>query len=344
MVDLGSFPCQRPATWKVALAFALLYLSWGTTYFAIRIGVHDYGVPPALFSGVRVALAGWLLLAYLAACGESIRLELGDLLWIWLSGSLLFIAGNGLLTTALRDLPSGITAVLTATTPLWMALLEVVWPRGDRLRPRGWFGLVVGLCGVIVLLAPRLRGVTILRETGPVIALSSNVLWAIGSLLVRHHRQRANHLVTAAYQMILGGTGLALAGAALGEFGALTAQCFAPGALAAFLYLLIVGSLVGFVAFNWLLGHVPAAMVGTYAYVNPLVAILVARFLAKEEITNEIVLGMLIILAGVALVQGTAVKRAAPMHVDANEPLALAQTGKTCAKPELLPCSPRPSD
>jgi drug/metabolite transporter (DMT)-like permease len=305
---------SRPAAWSIALAFALLYTSWGTTYFAIRAGVHTYHVPPALFGGARVALAGWLLLGYLALRGESIRLPAREMFWIVLSGALLFVAGNGLITVALDRIPSGVAAVLTATTPLWMALMEAAWPWGEKLRLRGWFGLVAGLVGVLILLAPKLRQEALLHDASPLIALASTMLWGLGAFIVRHRPKSGSHLAAAAYQMALGGTGLTVVGLAAGEYADLRPECFGLGPIAAFIYLLIVGSLIGFVAFNWLLGHVPAAMVGTYAYVNPVVAILVGRFLGGEEVTIAIVLGMGIILGGVALVRGAALNPRGPAH------------------------------
>src|SRR5262245_2797136 len=134
---------HRPAASAVALAFALLYLSWGTTYLAIKEGVRD--LPPALFGGVRVCLAGVLLAAYPALRGEPLRLPRRELLWTGLGGLLLFVGGNGMITAAEKTVPSGVASVLVATTPLLMALLETLWPRGERLSARGWLGLLVGL-------------------------------------------------------------------------------------------------------------------------------------------------------------------------------------------------------
>ncbi len=300
---------RRPATWKIALAFALLYLSWGTTFFAIREGMHTYALPPALFGGVRVSLAGWILLGYLFLRGERLWMAAGELFWVVVAGLLLFVGGNGLLNVAMETVPSGVGSVLGATTPIWMALLEMLWPWGERLRLRGWIGLVAGLGGVLILMTPRLRGVGgFVPDQGHLALMASSVTWALGSLIVRYRRGSGSHLAAAAYQMIAGGSALALVGLAIGEAAELTPDKLVLGAATSFFYLLIVGSLIGFVAFNWLLGHVPAALVGTYAYVNPLVAILVGYLLGGEEITEWIVAGMVVILAGVALVRGAGVK------------------------------------
>jgi drug/metabolite transporter (DMT)-like permease len=189
-----------------------------------------------------------------------------------------------------------------------MALMEMLWPWGERLTWRGWVGLVVGLVGVLILMTPKLQGGGFATDRGHLALLGSSVTWALGSLLVRYRRSSGSHLAAAAYQMIAGGSALALIGSALGEVSELTPDKLVPGAAISFFYLLVVGSLVGFVAFNWLLGHVPAAIVGTYAYVNPLVAVLVGHLLGGEEITLWILAGMVVILGGVALVRGAAVR------------------------------------
>jgi drug/metabolite transporter (DMT)-like permease len=305
-----AFPASA-ASWTIVVAFALVYLSWGTTYFAIRQGVHVYHLPPALFGGVRVCLAGLVLLLYLRLRGEPVRLSGRGLRTAALGGVLLFVGGNGFITVALNMVPSGVTAVLVATTPLWIALLETVWPAGERLTVRGWSGLLVGLIGVLVLLAPKLQQPDdFFQNGGPFLVLASALSWSLGSLVVRYGKRGGSHLTTAAYQMVLGGGGLALVGLILGEATQLTSDRFTFGAWLSFFYLLVVGSLVGFVAFNWLLGQVSAAMVGTYAYVNPVVAIVVGFVLGHEEITGWILGGMIIILAGVALVRGGGRQRA----------------------------------
>jgi drug/metabolite transporter (DMT)-like permease len=231
------------------LAFTLVYLSWGTTFLAIKRGVKDEQLPPALFGGVRVGLAGALLLGYVALRGERLRLARRDLGGVAFGGLLLFVGGNGLLTLAEKTVPSGVAAVLIATTPLWIALLEMCWPGGERLGGRGWLGLGIGIVGVVVLLAPKLHDpADFLADLGPLFVLGSAVSWAVGSLLLRYWRVRASHLVAAAYQMVLGGSSLALLGLFTGETRQLPGQ-LTPGAVGAFVYLLVVGSLVGFVAY-----------------------------------------------------------------------------------------------
>jgi drug/metabolite transporter (DMT)-like permease len=227
-----------------------------------------------------------------------------EFIWVVVSGLLLFLGGNGLITFALDNVPSGVTAVIVAATPLWVALIEMAWPGGDRLSARGWCGLLTGLAGVLILLWPKPEDVArFFQQAGPLWILGSSLFWALGSLVLRYRRQTGSHLASAAFQMIVGGMATSILGVAIGEVSQLTPDRLTWSGVFSFFYLLIVGSLIGFVAFNWLLGHVPATMVGTYAYVNPLIAILVGWFIGGEDLTVRILGGMVVILAGVALVR-----------------------------------------
>jgi drug/metabolite transporter (DMT)-like permease len=306
-------PRPLPPPWTIALAFGLIYTSWGTTYLAIKLGVRDEHLPPALFGGVRVSAAGLVLLAFAAWRGHSLRLEGRDFRFIVLTGFLLFVCGNGLITWAEETVDSGVAAVLAATTPLWIGLLACLWPTGERLGPRGWAGLMLGLAGVLILLGPNLHDPTaFIEDLGPFLVLGSAASWGLGSLVVRHYRPAADHVTVAAYQMVVGGGALALLGVILGEPAHLPSEITA-GAMGAFFYLLVVGSLIGFVSFNFLLQHVRASQVSTYAYVNPVVAVLIG-WAVGEPMTPWLACGIATILTGVALVRGGA--RSAPSHQD----------------------------
>lgn len=326
---------QLPARWTVVLAFALVYLSRGTTYLAIKKGVEVF--PPALFGGARIALAGSMLLGYLALRRQPMRMPLRDFLWTALVGVLLFVGGNGLITVGEKYVASGVASVLVATTPLWMALLELLWPWGERLSPRGWLGLFLGLAGVLLLLAPRLQQpANLLEDAGPLLVLGSSFAWSIGSFILRYRRLRGGHLTVAAYQMLIGGFGLLVIGFAVGEARDLDLQQFTPQGTYAFFHLLVFGSLIGFVAYNWLLGHVSAALAGTYAYVNPLVAIVVGRLLDQEPITGWILSGMVVILMGVALVRGGGVRPGTQERKRPQEKPALVPANGSMG-PQLAP-------
>lgn len=304
-MNLASSPPRAP-TWALSLAFGLLYISWGTTYLAIRVGVET--LPPALFGGTRVMLGGMILLAFLGWRGESLHLSWREWLAATVIGCIFFMGGNYLITLGEKEVPSGVASILAATTTLWMALLETLWPAGERLTFRGWVGVLIGFGGVLILLAPKLSpGTSLVAELSSLLVLGSAFAWASGSILARRLRQRSS-LVLAAYQMLLGGAGLTLVGLAVGEAALLKPEAFTPGAIYSFFHLLVVGSLVGFVSYSWLLGHVPAAQAGTYAYVNPIVAILIGWLLGGEKITLDMLAGVVVILTGVFLVRSGGVE------------------------------------
>ncbi|MCI0640156.1 MAG: EamA family transporter [Gemmataceae bacterium] len=294
---------HSPPPWTIGLGFALLYVSWGTTYLPIRIGVYDEGIPPLLFGGTRVFLAGVCLLVFQAFSGGSLRISWRDLCICFGVCWLLFVGGNGLMNTAGQTVESGLCAVLAATTPLWLGVLAMLWPKGERLNARGWLGLWIGLGGVLILLGPQLSSpAALFRDYGPMLVLASAIAWALGSLVLRQVRLQTPHLTAAGYQLLLGGAILTCLALALGEHQRLPDR-ITPRAAFAFFYLLIFGSLVGYVAFNWLMGHVSAARVGTYAYVNPVIAVVVG-WQAGESITVALVAGISVILFGVFLVRG----------------------------------------
>jgi drug/metabolite transporter (DMT)-like permease len=314
---------SEPALWKLALAFAIVYLSWGTTYFAIKEGVKT--LPPALFAGPRLAIAGAILLGWLVLRGESLRLTWSELGRLSLSAAAMFMGGNWLITLGEKTVDSGVASVLVATTPLFMAIMELLCPWGERLTWKGWLGLLSGMVGVVILLGPKLDHPTqLLEDLGPLLVLGSAFCWALGSLILRYGRQRTSVFVAAGYQMLVGGLGLTAIGIALGEVQQLTREALTVEAVTAFFYLLVVGSLLGFVAYAWLLANVSAAMAGTYAYVNPLVAIFVGWLLGGEEITVWILTGMAVILGGVALVRSGGVRprpaRPSDAEASADEP------------------------
>jgi drug/metabolite transporter (DMT)-like permease len=300
---MTSSPNQRhPPPWALILAFTLVYLCWGTTYLALKKAVREEGLPPALFGGTRICLAGLVVLAVQACRRQQVTIPARDQAAVVLGGVFLFIGGNGLLNMAGQTLDSGVCAVLAATTPLWIGLIEVLWPAGERLSVLGWAGLFVGAFGVAFLSFPELQKAGDKpMDPGYLYVLLSAGCWALGSLIVRRKRIFCSHWTAAAYQMILGGGGLAIVGLVAGEWQRMPDQLTLKAA-GAFTWLLIFGSLIGFTAYNWLLSHVPATQVGTYAYVNPAIAVVVG-VIDGESATAWLIGGILIILVGVALVR-----------------------------------------
>ena len=292
-----------PPVWQIAVGFAILYVVWGTTYLAIKIGVGDERLPPYLFGGSRIGAAGLVLLAFQAIRGQSLRFGRGEWPGLLYGTIFLFIGGNGLITYSLQFIPSGESAVLAATTTLWIALFSCCIPGGDRLRPLGWLGLFLGICGVLVLEWPMLReqGFSFARSAGPWFALASAAAWGVGSVLARHLPTKMPRLTASGWQMALGGGGMIAVGLLIGER---PPSSVPPATIVVFVYLLIVGSLLAFVTFQWMLQHVSATKVGTYAYVNPLVAVLLGAWWRNEPLTAELFGGMAIILVAVFLVRG----------------------------------------
>jgi len=320
----SSAPSVRLSPWRVGLALALVYLSWGTTYLATGHAVKS--LPPALFSGVRLCLAGLVLLCFVLLSGRRATLSGRDLAWSFLVGVFMFLGGNGLISYAQKTVPSGSAAVMAATTPLWMALLERAWPTGERLRLRGWLGLLAGLAGVMLLGADQLNATVTGLGLGYLLAIGSAFCWAFGAFLQRRRLVASSVLTAAAWQLTLGDASLAFFGFCLGEGSQLTSEKFTPSAVFAFFYLLVVGSLVGFVAFTWLLGHVSVALASSHAYVNPVVALLVGWLLAGETLTLQVIAGMIVILGGVALVRsGTIHRRPLEPEPEECEPLHTAE-------------------
>ncbi len=210
--------------------------------------------------------------------------------------------GNYFINLGQREVPSSIAAILIATTPLWIGLFGMAWPSGERLSLRGWLGLAVGFAGIVMAMLPQISdGFSFLHSHCSLIVLASAAAWALGSLLSRHLPTQLPHLTSAGYQMALGGFIQSAIGSAMGDWPELIDNTTGRS-IAAFTYLLIVGSLTGFIAFNWLLGHISAAKVGTYAYVNPVIAVLIG-FFTGEPLNWEVFAGFAVILAGVYLVR-----------------------------------------
>ena len=293
---------KPPPTWAIALGFAIVYLSWGTTYLATSIAMKQENMPPALFGGVRLCIAGTILLLVQLARGQTLRLTGGEYLRLLGVSWCLFLSANLLVTIAQQKVDSGLTAILIATTPLWMGLFGMLWPSGDRLSWLGWSGLTIGFAGIILTMAPQLQaGIDFGVSYHPLLVLGSAASWAIGALLSRHMALKIPHLTSAGWQMLFGGISQVALGSALGEWHELPAP-ITQRAVGTFLYLLVVGSLMGFVAFNWLLGHVPIAKVGTYAYVNPVIAVLIGWY-AGETVHAALFAGIVVILGGVYLIR-----------------------------------------
>ncbi len=297
---------HRP-TWKTLLAFAIIYFVWGSTFLAIRVGVRE--VPPFLLAAMRFLIAGLVLYGWMNARGERSPTRRQ-----WLSASLLafliFVLDYGLLFWAEQRVPSGIAAVMMATIPVFMALSEIIFLRTQRLTARLAFALLVGVGGVAVLMSHSLNlGGSPIDRTGAMALIIAAVSWSTASVLTRKLPLPPSKVMSSGAQMLIGGVLLALAAGALGEFRRFHLQAVSVGAWLSLLYLIVAGSIVGFTAYVWLIHHESPTKVGTYAYVNPLVAVLVGYFLGGEALGVRTVLGTLLILISVVVITTTPVKK-----------------------------------
>jgi drug/metabolite transporter (DMT)-like permease len=306
----------RPSAAMVLAAFAALYVIWGSTYLAIRIAIES--LPPLLMAGARFLLAGTLLYAIMRFRGEPAptRRQWGSTALI---GMLLLMFGNGGVTMAERTVPTGVAALLVAMVPMWMVLLEWLRPGGTRPAGRTILGLVIGFVGMVLLVGPSgFAGGDRVDPVGASFVLVGALAWAAGSIWSRRAPLPESALLATGMEMVCGGVWLLLAGTVTGEWGAVHPSAFTLQSVLALLYLVIFGSLIGFTAYIWLLGVSTPARVSTYAYVNPLVAVLLGWALLDEPLNARILGAAAIIVAAVAVI--TLGKRAQPAPKTAAEP------------------------
>jgi drug/metabolite transporter (DMT)-like permease len=284
-------------------AWVAVCVIWGTTYLGIRVSLES--MPPALMGGLRWTLAGALLAAYVVARGERLP---PPSRWgsIVLLGFLLLGLGNGGVVFAEQWIPSGLAAVLVGTSPFWMSSVEACLPRGERLRLPVVVSLIIGFSGILVLVWPELTfGTSGTRQfLAGVIALQiASLGWALGSSYSRRHTRADNVLGTTAYQMLAGGLLMILAGTVRGEWADLF---FTTRTATAFVYLSVIGSIGGFVAYTYALRHLPVSFVSLYAYLNPVIAVALGVLVLGEPFTSRMAIAALLVFAGVALVRLTA--------------------------------------
>jgi drug/metabolite transporter (DMT)-like permease len=293
----------RPPAWKTLLAFAIIYFVWGSTYLAVRVGVRE--VPPFLLAAMRFLAAGLVLYAWTIARGE--RSPSGRH-WIsaFLLAVLIFVLDYGLLFWAEQRVPSGPAAVMMATIPVFMALSEIVFLRTQRLTVRLALALLIGIGGVAVLMSHSLYlGGAPIDTAGAVALIVASISWSISSALTRKLPLPASKVMSSGVQMLAGGVLLAFTAASLGEFREFHPWAVSRGAWLSLLYLIVAGSIVAFTAYVWLIHYESPTKVGTYAYVNPVVAVLVGYVWGGEELGLRTILGTLLVLISVVVITTT---------------------------------------
>src|SRR5271167_3390923 len=287
--------------WKIIVAFALVYVFWGSTYLGIGIAVEQ--LPPGLMCAVRFLIAGTVMLAYCALTGRRIRFTARQLAHLATVGILLLMGGNLTLSYAEQIVPTGLAALLIAVTPLWFLVLDSLLLGDHHISRRGKIGLVIGIAGVVVLIWPDLLHPNSLgrRELWWSLALQlGSFSWAFGSVLSKKWQTAAADPFSAiAWQVIFAGIANMIF-ALLFEKPASVTWTFRG--IAAILYLVVCGSWIGYTAYIWLLQHVPTSKVSTYAYVNPVVAVFLGWLVLHERVDRYIAIGSAIIVASVVLV------------------------------------------
>ncbi len=300
-------PHAQPSRFILALNFGLVYLFWGSTYLGIDIAVQH--IPPALMCGVRFTIAGVIMLAYCIVAGKSIRFSARELVQLAIVGILLLVGGNLTLAYSERYIPSGLAALLVAIVPLWFLVLDSLMIGHHKVSGRGLIGLGLGFAGTSILLWPQLSATGEIgrKELLYSIALIGGALsWAFGSVLSKKWQSGPPTFAATAWQVLFAGLANFVLAFANHDFAHVTWTARGIGAVA---YLVVGGSLIGYTAYIYILGHAPTAKVSTYAYVNPVVAVFLGWLVLHEKIDGYILAGSAIVIASVILVTGASVTR-----------------------------------
>ena len=314
----ASFQSQRS---RIIVAFALLYVLWGSTYLAMRIIVRD--MPPYVAGAVRYLIAGPLMLGTLALTGRKVSLSLQDLRRLLVISVLLLSMGNIGVLWGEEYVSSGLASLIVALVPIWVVMIEAWFFRAGRVTAKGIFGLALGIVGLLVLLWPRIASGSHLGRLellGSAILAGASFFWALGSVFSHRYNLSVDVFVSAAWQMTLAGAVNGLIALIFGQFPKTHWTAHALGAIA---YLVVFGSWIGYSSYIYLLEHVPTPKVATYAYVNPIVAVFLGWAILREQVDGFMLLGTAIIIASVWLVNSSKLKHA---------PKDLAVTDETCQK------------
>lgn len=284
---------------SIVFAFASVYFFWGSTYTAIRIGAAE--MPALLLTGVRFTIAGAILIAWCRWRGMRLTFPAKTMGMLALIGFLLLGCGNLGLVYAEETLPSGLSSLILAVTPLYVALIEMFLPGGEPMPPRGWLGMIIGFAGLTALLWPSLH-VGFAGNRSVLLAifalLAGALVWTIGSILSRRTKLPVNSFVAASWQMIFAGIFNTVLGTLLGQWPQFHLNRSAAGSLA---WLITGGSLLGYTGFIYLLEHVPVAKVSSYSYVNPMVAVLLGILILHERPEAAEFVGMAAVVIAVFL-------------------------------------------
>ncbi len=296
-----------PSRFMLALNFGLVYLFWGSTYLGIGIAVEH--IPPALMCATRFTIAGVIMLAYCVVSGKNIRYSARQLVQLAIVGNLLLVGGNLTLSYAELYVPTGLAALLIAITPIWFLVLDSLLIGHHRVSSRGLAGLALGLCGTVVLLWPDLHATGALgrKELWYALALNGGAfVWAFGSVLSKKWQSGGPSFGATSWHVFFAGMGNLIIALFKHDFAHVV---WTTRGLAAVGYLIVGGSLIGYTAYIYILGHAPTAKVSTYAYVNPVVAVFLGWLVLHEKIDGYILAGSAIVIASVIVVTSSSVTK-----------------------------------
>lgn len=288
---------------RIIAAFAAVYIVWGSTYLAIRFAVET--MPPLIMAGARFILSGAVLYLWARSRGAPppSKREWRDTA---LAGTMMLCIGNGGVAWAEQRVPSGLAALIVAVVPLWMVVIDWLRPQGERPHGRVMIGIILGLVGLVVLIGPRtIIGHGDVDAAATAVLMIASVAWAAGSIFSRYSARPESAAMTTGLQMLGGSIALLVSGAVLGELRGFDIAQVTTRSWLGWLYLVTFGSLIGFTAYIYLLGAVSPAKAATYAYVNPMVAVLLGWAIAGETISARTLAAAAIIVAGVAIISST---------------------------------------
>lgn len=291
---------EPPPRWKVLLAFAAIYLIWGSSYLGVRFAIET--IPPFLMAGLRFTLAGTILILWRRQRGETWPTRANWQAAV-ISGSLLFLTANGAVVWATQHVPSGIVSIMGATIPLWMTLID--WLRYSSARPgtRVFVGVALGMVGIVLLISPgQLAGGGPIYPPAALALIVGPLGWSIGSLYSRHADLPASPMMSTGMQLFAGGLLMLILSLGTGEVAGFQPALVSLRSVLAFIYLFTIASIVAFSAYVWLLHVSTPARVSTYAFVNPVVAVFLGAALANEPLTPRTLIAAAVILAGVILI------------------------------------------
>jgi len=297
---------SQPQRSRIIVAFALLYVLWGSTYLAMRVIVRD--MPPYVAGAVRYLVAGPLMLGALALMGRKVRLSRQDFRRLLVISILLLSTGNIGVLWGEEYVSSGLASLIVALVPIWVVIVEAWFFRAGRMTAKGFVGLALGIVGLMVLLWPRIASGSHLGRLellGSGILAGASFFWALGSVFSHRYDLSVDVFVSAAWQMVLGGLVNAIIALAFRQF---PKTHWTAHALSGIAYLVVFGSWIGYSCYIYLLEHVPTPKVATYAYVNPIVAVLLGWIILREQVDWFMLAGTAIIIASVWLVNSSKLK------------------------------------